>query len=286
MKAFITISAAVLIMSSCAIVRPGEVGVKTQFGKLSEPKTSGTISYNPLIAKVIKLPTKTVNREVSINLPSREGLTIKSEISIMYRIIPEKTKSILTEIGTDYDRIITAVFRSASADVTSKYYAKDMHSGKRGQIETEISDRMNELLNAKGFEVEAVLMKAISLPDGLANAIESKLKAEQEAQRMEFTKQQETLEAERKLIQAQGNKNAMIVDAEAHKEILRIKAEGTAQATLIEAQAQQEANEKLNKTITPSLIQLKQVEAFSDLSRSSNAKVIITDGKTPFLSLP
>jgi regulator of protease activity HflC (stomatin/prohibitin superfamily) len=70
-------------ITSCAVVRPGEVGMKSKFGKLSEPKENGLIGFNPFVAKVIKLPTQSVNREVLINLPSKEGLTIKSEISIL-----------------------------------------------------------------------------------------------------------------------------------------------------------------------------------------------------------
>jgi prohibitin 1 len=69
MKQTITILAATITITSCSIIRPGEVGVKTRLGHLSEPKSSGMIAFNPLISKVIKLPTQTVNREVLINLP-------------------------------------------------------------------------------------------------------------------------------------------------------------------------------------------------------------------------
>lgn len=286
MKRTITIIAATIAITSCSIIRPGEVGVKTRLGNLSDPKSSGMIVYNPLISKVIKLPTRTVNREVLINLPSKEGLTIKSEISILYRIKPEMAKSILTDIGLDYDKIITAVFRSSAADVTSKFYAKDMHSGERDKIEKEIATKMNSILNPKGFEIEAVLMKSISLPDGLANAIETKLKAEQEAQRMEFTKQQETLEAERKIIQAEGERQAKIIAAKGQREVAEIQAEGEATAIKIQAEAQAEANKVLNANLTPILMELKRIEAFIELSKSDNSKVIITDGKTPLLGLP
>lgn len=286
MKSIITLSVATLMLGSCAIVKPGEVGVKSRLGHLSAPKTSGSIVYNPLTSKVIKLPTRTVNREVLINLPSKEGLTIKSEISILYRIKPEMAINIISEIGFDYDKIITSVFRSAAADVTSKFYAKDMHSGERDKIEKGIATKMNEILNPKGFEIEAVLMKSISLPDGLANAIETKLKAEQEAQRMEFTKQQETLEAERKIIQAEGERQAKIIAAKGQREVAEIQAEGEATAIKIQAEAQAEANKTLNSNLTPALLQLKQIEAFIEISTSDNSKVIITDGKTPLLGLP
>lgn len=245
MKRFLLGISAVIAFSSCSIVRPGEVGVKTKFGKLSEPKMNGMFAINPFVAKVIKLPTRTVNREVLINLPSKEGLTIKSEISILYRIKPEMAKKIIAEIGLDYDQIITAVFRSASADVTSKFYAKDMHSGERDKIEKEIARRMNEILNVKGFEVEAVLMKSITLPDGLAKAIEAKLEAEQLAQRMEFVLLSEKKEAERKLIEAEGTRDAQLI---------------------------------LSEGLTDKILDLRRIEMMQQLSTSPNAKVIITEG--------
>lgn len=245
MKHALIILATGALMASCAIVRPGEVGVKQKFGNLSEPKENGMIVFNPLTSKVIKLRTQTTNIEVLINLPSKEGLTIKSEISILYNINPKSAKNIINEIGLSYENIITAVFRSASADVTSKFYAKDMHSGERGKIEDEIAKKMNEILNDKGFNVQSVLMKSISLPQGLANAIEAKLEAEQEAQRMEFVLLAEQKEAERKLIEAKGTRDAQKV---------------------------------LSEGLTEEILKLRQIEMMGELTRSQNAKVVITNG--------
>jgi len=286
MKKLIVLFVATLLLSSCKVVRPGEVGIKTTFGSLGKAKLNGVVVYNPFVTKVIKLPVRTINREVAINLPSREGLTINSEISILYRLKPNMATEIFTEIGKEYDKVVTAVFRSAAADVSSKFYAKDMHSGERDKIEKEIANKMNSILNKKGFEIEAVLMKSITLPAGLAGAIEAKLKSEQEAQRMEFIKQQETMEAERKVIEAEGNKKSLIIAAEAQKTIATIEAEGKASAMLIEAEAKSSANKTIAPTLTPTLIQLRQIEAFEELSNSSNAKVIITDGKTPLMGIP
>lgn len=245
MKRTLFLAAAAFSMLSCAVVRPGEVGMKSKFGKLGEPKQAGVIGFNPFVARVIKLPLQTVNREVLINLPSKEGLTIKAEISILYRINPKMAQKIITDIGVNYDQIITAVFRSASADVTSKYFAKDMHSGERNKIELEIAGKMNEILNPKGFEVEAVLMKSITLPDGLAKAIEAKLEAEQLAQRMEFVLISEKKEAERKKIEAEGTRDAQLI---------------------------------LSDGLTEKILELRQIEMLKSLTSSPNAKVIVTNG--------
>ena len=124
---------------------------------------------------------------------------MSAEISILYHVKQEKTIDIINEVGANFDRVlILSTFRSASADVCAKFYAKDMHSGKRGVIEEEIKTRMKKLLENRGFVIEAVLLKSIALPSGLYAAIESKLRAEQQAQQMEFVLLREQKEADRK----------------------------------------------------------------------------------------
>ena len=93
-------------------------------------------------------------------------------------------------------------------------------------------------------------MKRIQLPRGLANSIERKLQAEQDAMRLKFVLEQETLEAERKIINAKGERDAQLIIAEG---------------------------------LTPGILKLKAIEAFKELAKSANAKTIITDGKTPLI---
>ncbi|MEL6655807.1 MAG: prohibitin family protein [Bacteroidota bacterium] len=277
-----------VLLSSCVVVRPGEVGVRQKLGRINDQALAeGPRSYNPFTSTIVTLPTRTVNLEIRSNLPSKEGLTISSEISILYRIIPEQAPDILREIGRSYEQqIILPVFRSASADVTARFLAKDMHSGERAIIETQIRDRMAEILEAKGIVVENVLMKSIQLPQGLARSIEEKLQAEQDAQRMEFVKQQEARNAERLLIQAEGERNAAVINADAERQRVEIQAAGQANAILLEANAQSEANEKLSESLNPDILKYRAIEAFYRMSTSNNSKVIITSGEAPFLGIP
>jgi prohibitin 1 len=242
-----------LLSSSCAVVRPGEVGIKQTLGKLSkEVKTQGTVIYNPFISRVIKESTKTSNIKLILRLPSKEGLSVNSEISILYRLQANKVGSVLENLGQNYESVITSVFRSAASDVCAKFFAKDMHSGMRADIESEILTKMKVNLEkqANGINLIAVLMKSIQLPRGLASSIERKLQAEQDAMRLKFVLQQETLEAERKIINAKGERDAQLIIAEG---------------------------------LTPEVLKLKAIEAFKELANSENAKTIITDGKTPLI---
>jgi len=243
---------AFVVIPACAVVRPGEVGVKQRLGKLDNKiQQPGLVTLNPLFTKVIIIPTRTVNLEVKLNLPSKEGLNVSSEISILYNIQEDAARSIIQEVGSEYeDVLILSVFRSAASDVCAQFFAKDMHSGNRGVIEQQIKDRMESILSQRGFNIEAVLMKSINLPPGLYMAIEEKLRAEQDALRMEFILQTESQEAERKKIEAIGTRDAQ-----------RIISEG----------------------LNPFIIQWRSLEVFSKLSSSPNAKIIITDGNAPIL---
>lgn len=240
------------LFASCTVIKEGEVGIKRKLGKYSDNTyTSGLRTYNPFVAQIVKLSTQTENLQVKLNIPSKEGLNILAEVSILYHIESESAPDILRKIGVSYeDNIILPVFRSSVADVSSRFYAKDMHTGERSTIEKAIKDQMMIYLEEKGITVEAVLLKSIKLPLSLANAIEIKLEAEQQAQQMEFVLQQEKKEAERKKIEAQGVRDAQDI---------------------------------ISGTLTPALLQFKSIEAFLELSKSPNTKIIVSDGDLPIM---
>ena len=125
-----------------------------------------------------------------------------------------------------------------------------MHTGQRAEIERAIRDLMMTQLKDRGFTVEAVLLKSIALPAGLTKAIEEKLAAEQDAQRMQFVLDKERQEAQRRIIEAEGTRDAQKI---------------------------------INEGLTPMLIRFKTIEAFNKLSTSPNSKVIITSGDTPLM---
>lgn len=242
----------IALLSSCATIRPGEVGMKQSLGKL-KPKVyeGGVIGFNPFVTQVVKLPTRTINLEVRLNLPSKDGLNVTSEISILYRINGDDAKKVISDVGMNYEEVlILSVFRSASADVASRFNAKDMYTAGRGVIEQEIQSQMDSILRERGFIIENVLMKSIILPAGLSRAIEDKLESEQVAQQMEFELQREELEAKRKTIEAEGIRDAQ---------------------TIIRA------------GLSPEIIQWQSLEAFRELAKSPGTKLVITDGKAPFL---
>ena len=283
----ILLIASLALVTSCTVVRPTQVGVKSTFGKIKgKIRQPGAVLYNPFVSRIIKVNVRTMNLPIKENLPSKEGLTILSESSILYHIRSEDVPKIIQETGLNYEEnLILPVFRSAASDVCSRYYAKDMHSAKRNEIEKEIQKRLAEVCEEKGFVIEAVLLKSISLPAGLTKSIETKLEAEQEALRMEFVLDRQKKEVERQIIEAEGAKKTNVIQAEAKAQTMRIESEGRAHSIEIEAKANKAANELLNNSITPNLLKLKQIEAFVKLSTSNNTKTIVTDGKGSLLNV-
>jgi prohibitin 1 len=252
MKVKLLLSASALfLLSNCAIIKPGEVGVKQRLGKLSNTvNEQGIVMFNPFLSKVIRTSIMTNSLELNLNLPSKEGLSINSVISILYRLEKNKAPDLIKTLGLNYENVITNIFRSASADVCAQFPAKDMHSGMRADIEKAILEKMNANLIKQGIIIEAVLMKSIQLPEGLATSIVAKLQAEQDAMRMKFILEKEKSEAERKLIEAKGTRDAQII---------------------------------LSEGLTEQIIKIRSIEAFNELSKSPNTKIIVTDGKAPFL---
>ncbi len=241
-----------LPLSACATVRQDQLGVKTRFGRVtSGPLQPGAQFIIPGVNSILRVPSRVVNREVLLEMPTREGLNVSAEVSILYRVKPEQVGQILATSGTAYeDDVIIPVFRSAAADVSARYMAKDMHSGTRSGIEGEIRTQMMTVLEPRGFEVQNVLLKSIRLPSDLARAIEEKLEAEQRSEQMRFVLDQERQEAERRTIEATGIRDSWAIIAQG---------------------------------LTPTIITYQSIEAFRELARSPNAKVIVTDGKAPFL---
>ena len=240
-----------LLLSSCmSIVNQGEVGVRDTLGSQSdEISRPGFKLFLWPIWDITKVSVQTSNLKVRLSLPSKEGLTIDSEVSILYRVQPEKVPLVLQEIGPGFEkRFVLPIFRSAVADITAQYPAKDMHSGKRSKIETAVKDRMNLRIKDRGFIIEAVLLKSIRLPGGLSRSIEDRLRAEQSAQQMIYVLQQEKSEAKRRLIEAKG-----ISDA----------------------------NLKLSEGLTPEILRYKSIKALENLAQSPNAKLIITHDDAP-----
>lgn len=282
-----------LMLSACAVIKQDQIGVKRRFGQLVEMDGPGTHVFNPFVSTYIILPSRSRKVSLTIDLPSKEGVIIQGQMSFLYKIIPDSAMSILTKSGVAFEEtVVKPTFRSTARDVSAMYFAKSMHTTDRIPIETSILKEMNDFLTPRGFIVQSVLLESVKLPAGLSDAIVLKMQAEQEYQQMEFQLQSERKEAQRKAIEAagerdalvmrsQGTRDAMRTEAEGDRDAARIQAEGRRDALRIEAEGARDAQLLVNGTLSPTILRYLGIEAARALCNSPNTKVIVTDGNNP-----
>ena len=185
---------------------------------------------------------------------SKNGLSIRIDLSFRYNPVPEKIGFLHDQIGRDYlERIIKPEIRSVTREVIGNYLPEELYSTKREAIEDEIESLTRVKVEDKFLSLDAILIRDVTLPQTLRAGIEKKLVQEQEALEYEFKIAKAKKEAERKEIEAKGI-------AEFQKIV--------------------------NRTITPQLLKWKGVEATQEISKSPNSKVIIVgngDGDLPII---
>jgi prohibitin 1 len=225
------------------VVPAGHVGVVDLFGRVS-PQTlkSGLNLVNPL-ARIAKMSVKTQDMKEVMDVPSQEGLTVQLEVSALYHLDPEKAADVYRTVGTEYAEILLQPqFRSVTRGVTAQYEARALYTSEREKLAEAIATELRRLVEPRGVAVEATPLRKLTLPARLAAAIEEKLGAEQESQRMQFVLAKERQEADRRRIEAQG-----IADFQ------RIVTTG----------------------INDQLLRWKGIEATLKIAESQNAKVVI-----------
>ncbi len=240
------------LCSACTIIRPGEVGIKQKLGKIhGDHLAAGPYWFNPLTTTVFKIPTRTVEAFNTLDVPTKEGLTVTSEIALLYHVMPETSREVYTKYGMNYQEVIVeSNFRAVVRHICGTYYAKELFAVDRKKIEKEIYDEISGSILEKGFVTDAVLLKSITMPPQIFQAVENKLKAEQESLQMEFIISKQRKEAER-----------MQIEAEAIKDY----------------------NHTVSESLTEMMVKWNSIQVLKGLVLSPNSKVIITDGKSPMI---
>ena len=224
-------------------VPAGNVGVKDFFGSVSSSTLSPGIGIVMPMTRVVRMSVQTQEVKEVAEVPSQEGLILSLETSLLFQLDPSKAVDIYRTVGSDYiGTIVEPQFRSAIREITASYEAKALYSAEREKIAGEIFGLFKRIAGERGIIVQQVLLRKIGLPPVVANAIQEKLRREQEAEQMKFVLQKEQQEAERKRIEAQG-----VADFQ------RIVAQG----------------------ISPQLLEWKGIEATVELARSQNSKVVV-----------
>lgn len=270
LPAVLLVVAVVLIISSTIVIIPaGHVGVPVLFGKVQKSYlTEGLHFINPLL-NVVKMSVRTqvytmsvVSREGqrsgddSITVLSKDGLRMPLDITVAYRLVASDAPNVYRTLGEHYaENIIRPAARTAIREAASQFTAQEAYATKRGELadntQQGLIDRIAKLMAeqvnfaGKGFVIQQVMLRNVSLPSRVRGAIEEKLAMEQDAQRMEFVLAKEHKEAERKGIEAKGI-----------AEFQKVVSQG----------------------ISEQLLKWKGIEATLKIAESNNAKVVIIGG--------
>ena len=213
------------------------------FGRVTgRTLTEGIHLVNPA-AIVTELSIKTQEVKEHASVPSKEGLIMGLEASILYHLDSARAAEVFRQIGPTYAEVLLQpTFRSAMRAITAGNTAASLYSDARESIARLIQEDVARQVTPRGIVVENVLLRDLQLPDTLKRAIEAKQQAQQEAQRMEFVLQREKQEAERKRVEAAGIKDFQDI---------------------------------VSQGISDKLLEWKGIEATMELVKSQNSKVIV-----------
>jgi len=255
------------IASTCFVsIEPGETGVMVLFGKV-QPGTisSGLHFINPLM-EVQRFDIRTQNYTMSsvhdegdkqgddaIRVLTSDGLEVIIDLTVLYKVREDQAPRILQEVGVNYQEvIIRPITRTKIRDNAVGYDAISLYSSRRDEFQAKIFNEIQKILTTRGMELEQLLVRNITLPNSVKQAIESKINAEQESQKMQYVLTKEKQEADRKRVEAQG-----IAD---YQKII-------------------------STNLTQNQLQYEMIKAQKELATSPNTKVVIMGGgkDVPFI---
>ncbi len=174
---------------------------------------------------------------------SSNGLEIKLDASAWYQPIYKDVARLHQEKGEDYlQRVIQPAIRSAARSVVGRYTPEQLYSSKRDAIQEEIFEETKKILDKQYVQLNEILVRDVTLPPTIKDAIERKLRQEQESLEYEFRLEKAEKEAERQRIEAQGKADA---------------------------------NQILSASLTDKILQDKGIDATLELSKSPNTKVVV-----------
>lgn len=275
-------------IASCTKVEPGYVGIRVnmygnQRGVEDFPIRTGRVWHNPVTEDVYVFPTYlqtiTWTRDInegspideSISFNSIEGASINADVSLSYRVIGEKVPQLFVEFRQPINVITKGYMRSQIRDTfarkASKMRAIDIFGTSRSTLLNEVKSDLNKRLGPRGFEFDTVaFVGELRADQRVTNSINAVIEATQKAIEAENKVRQTKAEADQRVAKQRGESDSRVVEAEARVQVAKqavLEAQQEAEATLTRARAQAEANETINRSITPQLIRYRSIDQWN-----------------------
>lgn len=237
----------ILLFKSIVVIPAGHVGVKDLFGNVyNETLDAGIHVVNPLL-RIHKMSIRTQQVSEEANVPSKEGLIVNLDMTILFSLDPRKAADVYKSVGINYvDVVVIPQLRSVVRGVTAGYEAKALYTAEREALANQMAEQLRPMIEGRGVRLERMMLRSVRLPEILATAIEKKLEAEQQSEQMKFVLERERQEAERKRIEAKG-----ISDY----------------------------NLEVTRGLNDNILKLRGIEATRELAKSQNTKIVIAGDK-------
>lgn len=248
------------LLKSYIIVEPGEKAIifNKVTGELRVTPKEGLFFLIPLLESATVYDTKIqtynltkspVEGEIrggdSLQALTSEGERVFLDISVRFRLHPDKLPELHRSIGKNYiQSIVKPQIRNEVRIAVSNFNLMELYTTKRESFQKFIEERLKNVFPKYNILLDSVLVRDVMVSDEFQKALQNKNIAQQEAERMKYVLEKEEKEKERKIIEAEG-------DAQA----IRIKGQALAQ--------------------NPALIQYEYVQKIAP-----NVQAIITDGRS------
>lgn len=278
------IAATAIILGSCSVIRPGQVALKVRYGKIQPGiLLPGAHARGIFGTRIERFDTRVTEYSSKIGFHSSEGIEVTSEITMLYHLIPDSVITIYQKFDGYYqntliiNNLITALRQEGLNHKAIELITQ------RNEIEQSIKEKLTGTIGKYGFSIDLVLIKDIDLPAEVTTSIQSKLTAEQVSKKTEID-----LEIQRKNLDYQIEKQKKEAELEVSKQRIALefvieKQKKESERLLIESEAIKKSQDILNSSLTDKLIKYKALDITKELVKSPNAKIIITDGKSPVI---
>ena len=229
-----------VVSRSFTVIPAGHVGVvfNTFSGVQPDALDEGLHFVIPLVQEVVlydaRLQEVTLSKSNAqrggghgpIQARSKEGLDIGVDVTVQYRIEKAKAPFLHKEVGPAYrETMIIPQIRSKVRDAVGQFNAAELISTRRGDLERSVTSGLKEALAEKRIILESVLLREIRIPDTVAKVIEEKQTAEQQVQIEENRRRQAQIAAQKRVIEAQAERDAAILTAEGQAKALELRGE-------------------------------------------------------------
>lgn len=242
----IGIIAVAVIGSSLTIVPAGNTGVLLTLGKVSETSFQEGAHFKiPFVQAVENMSNKIQVYETPASAVSKDLQTVSSTLAVNYRLVSDKSADMYKNVGLEYQTIlVTPVVQECFKSATANYTAEQLIT-ERQTVADDVKESLEKKLKDYGIYIEKFNIVNFDFSSEFNNAIEAKQVAEQNLLKTK-TEQEQAI---------------VIANAEAEKKVISAKAD--AEAIMAQAQAQADANELLEKSLTPKVIAYEQIQKWN-----------------------